>query len=188
MCIKANTEGSSEVNDKLIDRFRVPSLKVRHLFERYMEYLGRGDAVNIFLLFVCVDELFITGAVRQDAQFYLGIVGVDKHISVLWDKHLADQPAKLHPNRDVLQVRLRAADPSGRGNRLVELAVDSPILVNIINYVDVNFKIDERTGRIIMMGAMDNLVKGAAGQAVQNMNLMFGLPEDEGLAFVPLFP
>lgn len=56
------------------------------------------------------------------------------------------------------------------------------------NFVDVNFKIDERTGRIIMMGAMDNLVKGAAGQAVQNMNLMFGLPEDEGLAFVPLFP
>lgn len=56
------------------------------------------------------------------------------------------------------------------------------------NYVDVNFKIDERTGRIIMMGAMDNLVKGAAGQAVQNMNLMFGLPEDKGLAFVPLFP
>ena len=45
------------------------------------------------------------------------------------------------------------------------------------NYVDVNFKIDPRTKRIIMMGAMDNLVKGAAGQAVQNMNLMFGLPE-----------
>ena len=42
------------------------------------------------------------------------------------------------------------------------------------NYVDVNFKIDPRTNRIIMMGAMDNLVKGAAGQAVQNMNLMFG--------------
>ena len=42
------------------------------------------------------------------------------------------------------------------------------------NYVDVNFKIDERTGRIVMMGALDNLVKGAAGQAVQNMNLLFG--------------
>ncbi len=38
-----------------------------------------------------------------------------------------------------------------------------------------NFKIDPRTKRVIMMGAMDNLVKGAAGQAVQNMNLMFGL-------------
>ena len=56
------------------------------------------------------------------------------------------------------------------------------------NYVDVNFKIDERTNRIIMMGAMDNLVKGAAGQAVQNMNLMFGLPESEGLELVPMFP
>ena len=56
------------------------------------------------------------------------------------------------------------------------------------NYVDVNFKIDKRTNRIIMMGAMDNLVKGAAGQAVQNMNLMFGLKETEGLELVPMFP
>ena len=56
------------------------------------------------------------------------------------------------------------------------------------NYVDVNFKIDKRTGRVIMMGAIDNLVKGAAGQAVQNMNLMFGLKETEGLELVPMFP
>lgn len=56
------------------------------------------------------------------------------------------------------------------------------------NYVDVNFQIDERTNRIIMMGAMDNLVKGAAGQAVQNMNLIFGLEETEGLLQVPMFP
>ena len=56
------------------------------------------------------------------------------------------------------------------------------------NYVDINFKIDKRTNRIIMMGAIDNLVKGAAGQAVQNMNLMFGLDETEGLKLVPMFP
>ena len=56
------------------------------------------------------------------------------------------------------------------------------------NYVDVNFKIDERTGRIVMMGALDNLVKGAAGQAVQNMNLLFGFDEAEGLNLVPKFP
>lgn len=56
------------------------------------------------------------------------------------------------------------------------------------NYVDVNFKIDPRTNRIIMMGAIDNLVKGAAGQAVQNMNLMFGFKESEGLELVPMFP
>jgi len=56
------------------------------------------------------------------------------------------------------------------------------------NFVDVNFKIDPRTNRVIMMGAMDNLVKGAAGQAVQNMNILFGLPENKGLKLIPLFP
>lgn len=56
------------------------------------------------------------------------------------------------------------------------------------NYVDVNFKIDTRTNRIIMMGALDNVVKGAAGQAVQNMNLMFGFEESMGLTMVPMFP
>ena len=56
------------------------------------------------------------------------------------------------------------------------------------NFVDIGFQIDERTGRIIMMGAIDNLVKGAAGQAVQNMNLLFGFPETEGLKLVPMFP
>ena len=56
------------------------------------------------------------------------------------------------------------------------------------NYVDVNFVIDKRTNRVIMMGAIDNLVKGAAGQAVQNMNLMFGFQETEGLELVPMFP
>lgn len=56
------------------------------------------------------------------------------------------------------------------------------------NFVDINFKIDERTNRIVMMGALDNIVKGAAGQAVQNMNLMFGLDEKEGLKMAPVFP
>ncbi len=60
--------------------------------------------------------------------------------------------------------------------------------VETSNYVDISFQIDERTSRVIMMGALDNLVKGAAGQAVQNMNLLFGLPEDMGLDMVPCFP
>ena len=56
------------------------------------------------------------------------------------------------------------------------------------NYVDINVIVDPRTNRAILMGALDNLVKGAAGQAVQNMNLMFGLDETAGLDLVPLFP
>ena len=56
------------------------------------------------------------------------------------------------------------------------------------NFVDISYKVEPRTGRVIMMGAIDNLVKGAAGQAVQNMNIMFGFDEKEGLMGAPVFP
>jgi N-acetyl-gamma-glutamyl-phosphate reductase len=56
------------------------------------------------------------------------------------------------------------------------------------NYCDVAVKIDARTGTAIGLAAIDNLGRGAAGQAVQNMNLMFGLPETTGLQFPGLFP
>ena len=48
--------------------------------------------------------------------------------------------------------------------------------------------VDRRTGRVIVVSAIDNLVKGAAGQAVQNMNLMRGFAETSGLTGVALFP
>lgn len=53
------------------------------------------------------------------------------------------------------------------------------------NYLDVNFRIDKRTGRLVVMATLDNLIKGAAGQAVQNLNILFGLPEDTGLNMIP---
>jgi N-acetyl-gamma-glutamyl-phosphate reductase len=56
------------------------------------------------------------------------------------------------------------------------------------NFCDIGFKVDPRTGRIVVISAIDNLVKGASGQAVQNMNLMCGFDEAEGLGVVPLFP
>jgi len=56
------------------------------------------------------------------------------------------------------------------------------------NYCDIGFKVDLRTNRLVVLAAIDNVVKGAAGQAVQNMNLMAGLPEGRGLEAVPLFP
>ena len=58
----------------------------------------------------------------------------------------------------------------------------------MLNAVDINFVVDERTNRVVVMGAIDNLVKGAAGQAVQNMNLIMGLDEMEGLKMPPMFP
>ncbi len=56
------------------------------------------------------------------------------------------------------------------------------------NFVDIGFTVDPRTHRVIAAGALDNLVKGAAGQAVQNMNIAFGLEENAGLKLVPVFP
>ena len=50
------------------------------------------------------------------------------------------------------------------------------------NYCDIGLAIEPRTGQLIIMSAIDNLVKGAAGQAVQNMNIMFGRPEETSLA------
>lgn len=104
---------------------------------------------------------------------------------------LATEYAKL--TRDVSSEEVRAVyDKYYKEEKFIRV-LDEGIFpetkwVEGSNYVDINFKIDERTGRIIMIGAIDNLVKGAAGQAVQNMNLAFGLPEDEGLNLVPMFP
>ncbi len=56
------------------------------------------------------------------------------------------------------------------------------------NFCDIGFKIDTRTGRIIILSTLDNIVKGAAGQAVQNMNLMCGFAETSGLEGAPFFP
>lgn len=56
------------------------------------------------------------------------------------------------------------------------------------NYCDIAVHVDERTGRVILLSVIDNVVKGAAGQAIQNMNVMFELPENAGLPLVPAFP
>lgn len=60
--------------------------------------------------------------------------------------------------------------------------------VRASNYVDLGWQTDKRTGRIIVMNCIDNLVKGAAGQAVQNMNVMFGIDETAGLRALPIVP
>lgn len=56
------------------------------------------------------------------------------------------------------------------------------------NHCDIGLVVDQRTGRLVIMSALDNLVKGASGQAVQNMNLMFGFPEAQGLEYPGLYP
>ena len=63
-----------------------------------------------------------------------------------------------------------------------------PKLVIGSNFCDIGFEIEERTGRIVTLSATDNLIKGAAGNAIQAMNLMLGFDEKTGLAMAPLHP
>jgi N-acetyl-gamma-glutamyl-phosphate reductase len=56
------------------------------------------------------------------------------------------------------------------------------------NFCDISLAYDERTNRITIVSVIDNLMKGAAGQAVQNMNKMFGMDEKTGLEFIPVYP
>jgi N-acetyl-gamma-glutamyl-phosphate reductase len=69
-----------------------------------------------------------------------------------------------------------------------EGSLPSTAFVRGSNFCDIAPLVDERTGRIIIISAIDNLVKGASGQAVQNMNLMCGFPETMGLEGLALFP
>ena len=69
-----------------------------------------------------------------------------------------------------------------------ESAFPSTNQVKGSNYCDIGISVDTRTNRLIIMGAIDNLLKGASGQALQNMNVMAGFKESEGIDQLPLFP
>nr|QNO54032.1 [LysW]-L-2-aminoadipate/[LysW]-L-glutamate phosphate reductase [Methanosarcinales archaeon ANME-1 ERB6] len=76
------------------------------------------------------------------------------------------------------------------GKRFMRLRKGLPSLSSVrgTNFCDIGFKIEEKSDRIVVISAIDNLVKGGSGQAIQNMNLMFGLDEREGLWFPGLVP
>ena len=83
-----------------------------------------------------------------------------------------------------------------RNERFIRLMMDKnglyrypdPKLVTGSNFADLGFNIDSYSRRITSIGAIDNLVKGAAGNAVQSMNLMLDFPEEIGLISIPIFP
>jgi N-acetyl-gamma-glutamyl-phosphate reductase len=76
------------------------------------------------------------------------------------------------------------------GHPFVRITPEAPSIkdVRASNYCNIFVTYDERTGNIMVLSTIDNLVKGAAGQAIQNMNLMLGLDETDGLKQVPVNP
>jgi N-acetyl-gamma-glutamyl-phosphate reductase len=162
---------------------------------------GRGAAVGTLFCEVAegfkaykVAEHRHTPEIEQEIGKLAGrpvVISFTPHLLPMARGILSTIYAKLLPGVDGPQVRA-AYEEFYRHERFVRLcgAGEFPAtqFVRGSNFCDLGWKLDPRTGRIVIVSAIDNLVKGAAGQAVQNMNLICGLPEEMGLATVPLFP
>jgi N-acetyl-gamma-glutamyl-phosphate reductase len=97
----------------------------------------------------------------------------------------------VRPTRSVAQAELDALYRDAYGNEpFVQVVADPPATKHVFgsNICRICVKVDPRSGRILAIGVIDNLVKGAAGQAVQSLNVLFGLPETTGLEQYPLAP
>lgn len=97
----------------------------------------------------------------------------------------------VRPTRPVDQAELDALYAEAyAGEPFVSLATNPPTTKQVLgsNYARVFVHADERTGRLLAIGVVDNLVKGAAGQAIQAFNLVHGLPETAGLEQLPIAP
>ena len=97
----------------------------------------------------------------------------------------------VRPTRPVDQAELDALYRAAYdGEQFVQLSAEPPATKHVLgsNYARIHVHADARTGRVLVLSAIDNLVKGAAGQAVQAFNAVFGLPEETGLQQLPLSP
>lgn len=97
----------------------------------------------------------------------------------------------VRPARPVSQAELDSLYAEAYDGEPFVTVVDTPPATGHVvgsNHARVFVRVDERTGRILAIGVIDNLVKGAAGQGVQAFNLVFGLPETAGLEALPLAP
>ncbi|MEO8208585.1 MAG: N-acetyl-gamma-glutamyl-phosphate reductase, partial [Chloroflexota bacterium] len=97
----------------------------------------------------------------------------------------------VRPTRSVTQVEVDALYAEAYGDEPFVSVVGTPPATGHVmgsNHAQVFVRVDDRTGRILAIGVIDNLVKGAAGQAVQAFNLVFGLDEAAGLDALPLAP
>ncbi len=163
---------------------------------------GRGAKVNN--LFCEVNESMKASGVgthrhTPEIEEQLGYACGRDDLKLIFTPHLVPMnrgilvTAYANLNKEVTYEEVKAVYDKYYANEKFVRVLDKDVCpetrwVEGSNFVDIGFKIEPRTNRLIMMGALDNLVKGAAGQAIQNMNLLFGLPESEGLELAPMFP
>ncbi|MCF8309084.1 MAG: N-acetyl-gamma-glutamyl-phosphate reductase [Bacteroidales bacterium] len=128
------------------------------------------------------ETLSIVGKENTTAQFTPHLLPVDRGILT---------SAYGIPVKNITPGELKQVYEKYYGNEpFIRLQETDPEIKNIrgTNYIDIFPVLDERTGNIMVFSAIDNLVRGAAGQAVQNMNLMLGIEESRGLNTIPLRP
>ena len=155
---------------------------------------GAGRAATDKTHFVTVDENVAAYGVAghrhtPEIEQELAVLGADLRITFLPHLLPLDQgelvTAYVTPTRAVSgeEVRELFADRYA-GERFVELTERSPGVKDVreTNIARIATQVDERTGRVVVLAAIDNLWKGTSSQAVQNLNLMFGFEESEGIA------
>jgi N-acetyl-gamma-glutamyl-phosphate reductase len=164
---------------------------------------GAGREAQIGSLFCEVDGGFKAYKVGQHRH----TPEIEQELGVLAGREirLSFTPHLLPVNRGILSTLYARLTRSASGSELVDLfrrfyreepfvrvygegSVPNISSVRGTNFCDLGVVADGRTGRVVVLAAIDNLVKGASGQAVQNMNLMCGFPEGAGLEMLSVFP
>lgn len=164
---------------------------------------GAGREPQIGTLFCEIDEGFKAYKINQhrhipEMEQELGLLA-GSDVKIFFTPHL------LPVNRGILNTMYATLQKGVSASDLIDLyrefykgekfvriykvgAFPNISSVKGSNYCDIGLTVDNRTGRIAIVSAIDNLIKGAAGQAIQNMNLMCDFREDTGLELVSLFP
>jgi N-acetyl-gamma-glutamyl-phosphate reductase len=164
---------------------------------------GAGREAKPEMMFAEVDEsvkAYGLGGHRHVAEIEQELAGLGSNkgaLDVDFLPHLIPMTrgilatCHVRPTRPVTQAELDALYVAAYADEPFVTVVPAPPATKHVtgsNHARIHVRLDERTGRIIVLGVIDNLVKGAAGQAVQAFNLVHGLPETAGLEQLPLAP
>ncbi len=164
---------------------------------------GAGRGAKVDTLFCEVNNGFKAYAVAAHRH----TPEIEQELSLLADEKfkISFTPHLLPMNRGILSTIYGSLKENITASQIVELYEEfykgeafvrvlpegefpSTLHVQGSNFCDIGVTVDKRTGRVVVVSAIDNLIKGASGQAVQNMNIICGLPENMGLETLPFFP
>ncbi len=125
-----------------------------------------------------------------DFDLHFSVTAVEMVRGVLCTAHLFLHQPKTEKDLWKIYRNAYASEPFVRivNEKRGLYRLPEPKLVSGTNYCDVGFRVDEDSGRVVVISALDNLMKGAAGTAVQCLNLMYGWPETTSLEFMGLHP